>query len=107
MAKALPPGQIATSAGKFSANVLPDPFDERDLEYRPRLQPLSAVLDQRKTAIVLEQEGSSCVGHALAAMINTVLANAPGAKPPAPRVSPYMLYWLARRYDEFKGEQDL
>lgn len=107
MAKALPPGEIVTKAGEFMANVLPDPFDERDLEYRPRLQLLPATLDQRKCLIVLKQKGNSCVGHALAAMINTVLACTPDAKPPLPRVSPYMLYWLARRYDEFKGEEDL
>jgi pimeloyl-ACP methyl ester carboxylesterase len=107
MAKALPPGEIVTKAGTFVANVLPDPFDERDLEYRPRLQPLPTVLDQRKGKIVLHQKGNSCVGHALAAMINTVLASTPDAQPPLPRVSPYMLYWLARRYDEFEGEEDL
>lgn len=107
MAKALPPGEIVTKAGTFVANVLPDPFDERDLEYRPRLQPLPPVLDRRKNAVVLEQKGNSCVGHALAAMINTVLSNAPGAQLPMPEVSPYMLYWLARRYDEFEGEEDL
>ena len=109
MAKALAPDKIVTKAGTFVTNVLPDPFDERDLQYRPRLQPLPSALDRRKDkkAMVLEQKGSSCVGHALAAMINTVLAYIPGAPPKPKRVSPYMLYWLARRYDEFEGEEDV
>lgn len=107
MAKAQPPGEVATKAGTFTTNVLPDPFDERDLEYRPRLQLLPSMLDRRKKAVVLEQKGSSCVGHALASMINTVLAHAPKAPARPSRVSPYMLYWLARRYDEFEGEDDI
>jgi hypothetical protein len=107
MAKALPPGEIKTKAGKFIVNVLPDPFDERDLEYRPRLQPLPPNLLPGKKKIILEQKGSSCVGHALAAMINTILAHAPDAPAKPVRVSPYMLYWLARRYDEFEGEEDI
>jgi hypothetical protein len=99
MPKTLPPGtvRIPSQPDALVLNVLPDPFDARDLEYRPRLQPLPPALDQRADRHVLLQQGNSCVGHALAAMINTVLRA---------RVSPYMLYYLARRYDEFTGEDD-
>jgi len=123
MAKTLPPGKITLPDGvtTFSANALPDPFDERDLQYRPRLEPLPAILDQNslpEPRSVLLQEGNSCTGHAVAATINTVLArgaysaqpDANGAKhrkPPLIRVSPYMLYHLGRRYDEFAGEDDV
>ena len=123
MAKTLPPGTITLPnvAGAFVANAVPDPFDERDLQYRPRLEPLPAFLDQRslpQQRFVLEQKGSSCTGHAVAATINTVLAHtassaqsgANGAKRrklPSIRVSPYMLYHLGRRYDEFAGEDDV
>jgi hypothetical protein len=93
---------------RFHANAVPDAFDERDLEYRPQLQPLPPTLDYRASNLyVMTQEGSSCTGHAVAAMINNVLAqqqsDAPGDPP---RVSPYMLYAMARRYDEFAGEAD-
>jgi Papain family cysteine protease len=108
--KTVPPGIISIpDVGEFVANAVPDPFDERDLEYRPRLAPLPASLDQRtlKGRYVLRQGGQSCTGHALASVINTVLASrTPRASEP-PRVSPYMLYRLARRYDEFAGEEDL
>lgn len=107
MAKALPPGKIKTPAGSFTVNVLPDPFDERDLEYRPRLQSLPNKLNNRRNVTILKQKGSSCVGHALAAMINTILAHAPDPPKEPVRVSPYMLYWFARRYDEFEGEEDI
>jgi hypothetical protein len=115
MAKTVAPGEITIpQIDTFAANALPDPFDERDLEYRPRLQPLPAELDQRtgfSKRYVMRQVGSSCTGHALAAVINTVLSRGSGdgrrSRPAqAPHVSPYMLYHLARRYDEFAGEDD-
>jgi hypothetical protein len=115
MAKTVAPGEIVIpNIDTFAANALPDPFDERDLEYRPRLEPLPPVLDQRtgfSRRYVMRQVGSSCTGHALAAVINTVLSRASGRggrnRPvKAPHVSPYMLYHLARRYDEFAGEDD-
>jgi hypothetical protein len=115
MAKTVAPGEIEIPhIGTFVANALPDPFDERDLEYRPRLEPLPPTLDQRtglSRRFVMEQVGSSCTGHALAAVINTVLSRPTGKggrsrAATAPHVSPYMLYHLARRYDEFAGEDD-
>jgi acetyl esterase/lipase len=115
MAKTVTPGEITIpQIDTFIANALPDPFDERDLEYRPRLQPLPPELDQRtgfSKRYVMRQVGSSCTGHALAAVINTVLSRGSGdgrrSRPAqAPHVSPYMLYHLARRYDEFAGEDD-
>lgn len=87
----------------FMTNVMPDVFDNRDLEYRPRLQPLPHALDERPSQhFVLTQQGSSCTGHAVASMVNTVLATGPNPI----RVSPYMIYSLARRYDEFPGNAD-
>jgi hypothetical protein len=89
--------------GTFLTNAVPDPFDERDLEYRPRLQPLPVDVDQRTGGRrhIRTQVGQSCTGHAVASAIDTVLRS-----PASKRVSPYMLYRLARRYDEFPGEAD-
>jgi hypothetical protein len=110
MPKAVKIGEVAVpGATTFTANVAPDPFDARDLLYRPRIQMLKDKVDCRpddEERYVMLQDGSSCTGHAVAAMINTVLAEKAG-KPPYDRVSPYMLYYLARRYDEFSGEDDL
>ncbi len=103
MPKTLPPGVAETAGGRFVLAVKPDVFDGRDLEYRPQLHPLPPVMDTRGTDhMVLTQEGNSCTGHAIAAMINTVLA----AGPNPILVSPYMLYCMARRYDEFEGSDD-
>ena len=115
-------GTVALDHGTFDANVVADIFDERDLEFRPRLQPLPPELECRpEDHFVMTQVGGSCTGHAVAAMINAVLAGQarqarqaawallrhPEIPPRArPHASPYMLYALARRYDEFEGEAD-
>lgn len=112
MAKTQAPSEIEAAGGKFRTDAVPDPFDERDLEYRARLQPLPPWLDCRPAdRAVMKQKGSSCTGHALAAVINSVYS-APWRDDPQmagkpARVSPYMLYHLARRYDEFDGEEDI
>jgi len=127
MAKTQAPSEIHISGiGTFTTNAVPDPFDERDLEYRSRLQPLAPEIDQRdadKANFIREQRGASCTGHAVATMINIVRSSiardwqaqstetltqaeqdylAHLQRP----VSPYMLYYFARRYDEFEGEED-
>ncbi|MEA2238764.1 MAG: hypothetical protein QOC81_3488 [Thermoanaerobaculia bacterium] len=96
---------VPRAAAPFVTNVSPDPFDIRDLIYRPRLQLLADTVDRRKNALVLEQAGNSCTGHAVAAMVNTVYSQKT-RKQLADPVSPYMLYFLARRYDEFPGDED-
>jgi len=103
MAKTQTPSAITIEGiGEFSTNAVPDPFDERDLIYRPRLTPLLPRIDQRdngnKRFFVLHQSGNSCTGHAVASLIHTVIRH---------RVSPYMLYYFARRYDQFEGEEDI
>jgi hypothetical protein len=117
MPKSVAPDVVTLPSGdSFVANAVPDPFDARDLEYRPRLQLLPPMLDQRhadKAYYIYRQTGNSCTGHAVASVVNTVLAQAlldrtevEDEPPKLPRVSPYMLYRLARRYDEWAGEED-
>ena len=103
MPKTAEPGVVELDHGTFAANVVPDVFDARDLEYRAKLQALPKEVDGRKDRFVMTQDGNSCTGHAVAAMVNAVLAN----QDDATHVSPYMLYALARRYDEFEGEADI
>src|SRR5688572_11891828 len=104
MPKTIPPGIVELDHGTFEASVVPDVFDSRDLEYRPRLAVLPKVVDCRpEDRYVLTQEGSSCTGHAVAAMVNSVLVS----QSDSTHVSPYMLYAMARRYDEFEGDADV
>ena len=103
MAKTVTPGTVELEHGSFEANAMPDVFDARDLEYRPRLQPLGNALECRpKDRHVMVQAGNSCTGHAVAAMANAALA----ARGDTAHVSPYMAYALARRYDDFQGDAD-
>jgi hypothetical protein len=120
MPKTTTPATLEVGGHTFATNAVPDPFDERDLVYRPKLDPLPFEIPVKdpEGSFVLEQRTKSCTGHALAAVINAVLALSSedsrskssgasgGKRRPSEPVSPYMLYWLARRYDEFQGTED-
>jgi hypothetical protein len=112
MAKTHVPDAFRIGRNEILATAKPDAYDLRDREYRPMLRTLLPVLDARPAKgefKVLTQVGNSCTGHAIAAVINTVLARqAVELNLPAPGlVSPYMLYRMARRYDEYHGEDDI
>jgi hypothetical protein len=114
MVKTNAPGEVTVAGVTFRTNALPDQFDALDLVYRPKLQLLPHEKDQRAGQPILDQIGQSCTGHAVAALIDTVLSEPLPTTPEhgAPnrttkRVSPYMLYAMARRYDEFPGRADV
>ena len=84
-------------------DAFPDRIDVRDWFYHPRLVPLpDQVVNCDAVPEILDQgtEGA-CTGFALAAVINYHLA----ARHRRERVSPRMLYEMARRYDEWPGEE--
>ena len=59
MAKTVTPGTVDLEHGSFEANAMPDVFDARDLEYRPRLQPLENALECRpRDRHVMVQSGT-------------------------------------------------
>lgn len=99
MPKTAEAGQIQVGGQSFNLRVKPDVFDARDLDYRPKLQMLPPEVSPPPGVPILRQSGNSCTGHALAAVINTALG-------PGTQASPYMLYALARRYDEYPGTAD-
>lgn len=87
--------------------ALSDIPDIRDRLYEPSLRPLPNTLMPRKQRHVLDQgsEGA-CTGFALAAAINHLLHTNPANSNGKPRrVSPYMLYRMAKRHDEWPGEK--
>lgn len=127
VAPAAAPGPLGAGAEAAPAMALPrldaapDRVDLRDLVYRAPLVPLPPRYPaERDVALYLEKyradgmildqgrEGA-CTGYGLAACINFlawrrwVAAGRPSAERPA-RVSPKMLYELARLYDEWPGE---
>jgi hypothetical protein len=84
-------------------DAVPDRIDLRDWPYQPRLTYLPDVLvncDQVPQILDQGAEGA-CTGFALAAVINFLLSGRDLQR----SVSPRMLYELARRYDEWPGEE--
>lgn len=82
-------------------DILPDLPDIRDRVYRPHLQRLAAQKTPRIAFSVRNQGPSqSCVGHALAHVID-VLRFADPSGPEPERASAHMLYEMARKNDEW------
>lgn len=87
-------------------NVTPDRLDLRDRPYLPAvaLAPPPMLRNRTRLAILDQRETSACTGFALATVVNHLLVQSGRAK--EAEVSPWMLYSMARRYDEFPGSQD-
>jgi hypothetical protein len=85
--------------------VVPDRLDLRDRPYAPpvaKAPPASAKsLEGLRVRPLNQKDTNACTGFALSACINILLHRA-GRADEAP-VSPFMLYDMARRYDEFPG----
>ncbi len=83
-------------------DALPDVPDYRDRWYEPTLAPLKHRLHPPQDLHILDQgrEGA-CTGFGLAAVVN-LLHQCQGRKA---QVSPRMLYAMAKRHDEWRGER--
>ncbi|HUS00469.1 MAG TPA: C1 family peptidase [Chitinophagaceae bacterium] len=103
--------QVTTSeAIDKKLDAFPDKIDIRDWFYHPTLRPLpDQMINCDNVHCILDQgiEGA-CTGFALAAVINYHLVKNGRCTPTDIRgkqcVSPRMLYEMARRYDEWPGE---
>lgn len=94
--------------------VVPDRLDLRDRPYMPRVdRPPLPFIDPRKlrkTGNLLpfqirnQEQTSACTGFALAAVIEHLYYRA--KREANENVSPWMIYSMARRYDEFRGSGD-
>jgi hypothetical protein len=84
-------------------NIVPDRLDLRDRPYMPTLlAPPDVEMSPKLTLPVLHQERTNaCTGYALASVVNFLLRRF--RDPETPEMSPFMLYSMARRYDEFPG----
>lgn len=88
----------------------PDPLDFRDLMFVATLNevPVSiprAVYEQKGVPVLDQGKEGACTGFGLATVANYLLNSRPratSARPP--QVSPRMIYEMARRYDEWTGE---
>lgn len=96
------------SASTFLRNVVPDRVDLRDRPYMPPLTtpppPAANALKGLRVPRLNQQRTNACTGFALATCIEILFQRA-GRTTEIP-VSPFMLYDMARRYDEFPGPVD-
>jgi hypothetical protein len=93
---------------KFVRNAVPDKLDLRD---RPYMPPVAVIPGQTLAAPmdipVLDQgDTDACTGFALASVLYHLQRAAKRTREES-RVSPFMLYSMARRYDEFPGNPDV
>lgn len=94
------------------ATIHKDPLDLRDYLYEGSLAALPRTLDNRAKVprpILNQEREGACTGFGLAAVVNFLIGNDPDARGwKAGRrdwqVSPRMLYEMAKRYDEWPGE---
>ena len=104
-----------TDRSTRSLDARADDTDARDFVYEPTIALLPGTLDRRPLAPKILDQGQegACVGFALAAVINISLARQDEVRPARRRsatggagslASARMLYEMARRYDEWKGE---
>ncbi|MBI1952064.1 MAG: C1 family peptidase [Acidobacteria bacterium] len=86
--------------------VTKDPLDLRDLMYEGSLLELPFKLDNRKKVprILDQQQEGACTGFGLAAVVNFLMHSRQYPPPMKDFASPRMLYEMARRYDEWRGE---
>lgn len=79
----------------------PDKIDFRDRRFLPNvaLQPKAAIYPEAHLAVKHQGDSNACTGFALSLVVEHLLRRARRGKP----VSPWMLYSMARRYDEFAG----
>jgi hypothetical protein len=85
--------------------VKPDRVDLRDWVYRPNITraPDESLMPHDPRPVGNQGDTSACTGFALATTIEYLLDR---AKRPVERISGYMLYDMARRYDEWAGNED-
>jgi len=104
----LPPGRPAFAAvhsvrrrKAHKRNVRPDAVDLRDWEYRPSIAVAPPDVLWQKSPRKVKQQGetNACTGFALATVVEHLLARSPTRQ--AEDISGFMLYSMARRYDEW------
>lgn len=81
----------------------PDAIDFRDRLFAPAISMCPATTLFPKVALAIKNQGdtNACTGFALSAVVEHALRLSKRELEPA--ISPYMLYSMARRYDEFPG----
>jgi hypothetical protein len=91
---------------KRTRNVRPDRIDFRDVPFRPAVSvvPEPTLFPKIPLPVKNQYDTSACTGFSLSLVVEHLLRRS--GRETAPNISPYMLYSMARRYDEFPGSTD-
>jgi hypothetical protein len=86
-------------------NVVPDSIDLRDRPYTPSVMmiPAAMLLPTIDIPVLYQGSTNACTGFSLASVIYHLQSKAKRDRAEQ-EVSPFMLYSMARRYDEFPGD---
>ena len=89
-------------------SVVPDSIDLRDRPYLPSITvvPKEIIPPNIDIPVLNQKDSSACTGFALSSVIYHLQYRAKRQKALL-AVSPYMLYSMARRYDEFPGDPSI
>lgn len=87
----------------FMRVARPDPPDSRDRPFRPNVgkAPKPTLFPEPGLSIKDQGDTMACTGFGLSLVVEHLLRSA--RREAAPAISPFMLYSMARRYDEFPG----
>jgi hypothetical protein len=98
-------GKVANAPPKllFMRVARPDPPDSRDRPFLPNVGRAPAATLFPAAGLPVKDQGdtNACTGFGLSLVVEHLLRSA--KRDSAPAISPFMLYSMARRYDEFPG----
>jgi hypothetical protein len=99
------PKKTPAAAWSPKKNVVPDSIDLRDRPYTPSVMivPAEVLAPKIDIPVLNQHDTNACTGFGLASVIFHLQRRAK-RKPAHYSVSPFMLYSMARRYDEFPGD---
>ncbi|RZL88752.1 MAG: hypothetical protein EOP82_21920 [Variovorax sp.] len=103
-AEAAAEAEVKTSGRPpFMRVAKPDALDARDRPFRPNVSvtPQVTMFPAQGSPIKHQQTSNACTGFALSLVVEHLLRKS--KREAKPQISPYMLYSMARRYDEFPG----
>ena len=91
---------------RFLRMARPDALDYRDRPFRPSVGRAPAPVLFPAKGLPVRHQGSTnaCTGFALALVVEHLLRTS--GREPRAAISPFMLYSMARRYDEFPGSTE-
>ena len=90
-------------SAEFMRMARPDALDSRDRAFRPNVgrAPQPTLFPPRGLRVRHQGSSNACTGFGLALVAEHLLRES--GREAAPSISPFMLYSMARRYDEFPG----